>query len=66
MSLPLSRRRELVQQDQIPVTLDGVPAVIAGIRDMFATVAALPDGPAVEVSWPTVERVLWSGGRFRS
>lgn len=51
-------------------TLDGHPARICGERLRYAIIATigLGNGPlySVEYSWPTVERVYESGGRFKS
>lgn len=49
-----------------PVTLDGTPAVIGGIRNDYATVSALPHGASYEWSWPAVARIMSNGGNFVS
>lgn len=47
-------------------TLDGKPATIVGRKLDFAVVAQYPQGLRVEYAWPTVARVMESGGAFRS
>lgn len=60
-------RIELVQQTEVPITLDGHPAVVGGYRNEFATVQRLDGrGGRVEFAWPTVERVINNGGAFKS
>jgi hypothetical protein len=57
----LAERRELCGTED--VTLDGVPAMIMGAANKFAQVATLHiGGPAVEYAWPTVARIVASGG----
>lgn len=51
---------------EAPVTLDGKPAKISGALKQVATVAALPDGLAIEFSWQAVARIVASGGNFKS
>jgi hypothetical protein len=58
------RRYELADT---PVTLNGKPAAIFGVKNRFATVAQLPRGEAYEWSWGTVDHVVREHeGRFRS
>jgi hypothetical protein len=59
----VNKRRDLCSRD---VTLDGRRAVLSGARLPFAVVAALDGGGVVPFSWDAVERVLRSGGAFRS
>jgi hypothetical protein len=68
MSHPtLERRVQLVQQTEVPVTLDGEPACVGGYRNDFATVQRKDGkGGRVEFAWATVERVINNGGRFHS
>ena len=47
-------------------TLDGKPATVCGRLNAFATVAQYPHGLRVEYAWPTVARIMASGGTFRS
>jgi hypothetical protein len=50
-----------------PITLDGAPAILSGVRNNYATVTALPHGPSFEWSWSTVWTVVRDrGGAFRS
>jgi hypothetical protein len=49
-----------------PVTLDGVKAVICGVRNDYATVKALPNGAGYEWSWQAVGRIMANGGAFHS
>lgn len=46
------------------VTLGGLPAVISGARNDHATVANLSGVGQCDFSWPTVARVVASGGAF--
>jgi hypothetical protein len=49
------------------VTLDGQPAKVSGARAGSAHVTAIPDGPAVELAWAEVARVVAEDdGRFTS
>lgn len=47
-------------------TLDDKPATIAGLRLDFGWVCQVPNGLRVEYAWPTIARVMFNGGRFRS
>ena len=47
-------------------TLDGKPATICGRLNDYATVAQYPQGLRVEYAWPTVARIMESGGAFKS
>jgi hypothetical protein len=49
-----------------PCTLDGKPARIQGRLNEFATVATLPDGPAYQWAWETVDRIMKAAGNFKS
>lgn len=50
-----------------PVTLDGEPAIIAGMFLNYALVRrADGKGGNVEYSWPAVSRVMAKGGHFKS
>lgn len=60
-------RIRLVQQREVPVTLDGTPAVITGYRNEFASVRQLGSGMGVEFAWATVAHILNTReGKFRS
>ncbi len=59
----IEERRRLCEAK---VTLDGQPAVIAGVRCKFATVAQVPEGLSYEWSWDTVARIVARGGQFKS
>lgn len=48
------------------VTLNGKRARISGIRNDYATVTDSTTGMSVEFAWPTVARVVASGGTFKS
>jgi len=52
--------------DELPVTLDGLPAVVCGYRNDFATVRTLDGSRQAEYAWSTLERVLTNGGRFKT
>jgi hypothetical protein len=61
---PVINRHTLVLAS---VTLNGKPAQVTGIRNDFAMVRSLRGEVApVEFSWQTVERVVMSGGNFKS
>lgn len=60
---PVINRHALVLQR---VTLNGLPAQVTGIRNDFAMVRALRGECAAEFAWSTVERVVSSGGNFKS
>lgn len=47
-------------------TLNGTRAAISGIRNEFATVTQISTGLACEFAWATVERIVKSGGNFKS
>lgn len=49
-----------------PVTLNGKPAKVSGIRKPFATVTQLGTGLSAEWSWEAVERVVNRDGKFKS
>lgn len=51
---------------QAAVTLNGRPARIRGARLPFALVVDSETGLGCEWAWPTVERIVASGGNFRS
>jgi len=60
----LQRKRELVDT---PVSLNGRPARIVGVQQPFATVATIPQGPAMEWSWEAADRIVREhGGSFQS
>lgn len=61
-------RRDLVEQTEVPVTLDGEPAVIGGVSRDFALVQRADGrGGVVEFAWPTVFRIITQHeGMFRS
>jgi len=57
-----NQKRELAET---PVTLNGLPAQIVGVKLDFAKVRTLdPYGPEIEYAWPTVARIVASGGKF--
>lgn len=47
-------------------TLDGKPATISGHSLDFGWVCQLPHGIRAEYAWPTIARVMFDGGRFKS
>lgn len=47
-------------------TLDGKPATVAGMYLDYARIATLDGKQSIEYAWPTVQRVMESGGNFRS
>ena len=49
-----------------PVTLNGEPAQIAGVKLPFAHVRNLETGLSREWAWETVARIVANGGDFRS
>lgn len=49
-----------------PVTLNGEPAQIAGVKLPFARVRNLETGVSREWAWETVARIVANGGDFRS
>lgn len=62
--ISLERRYELAGT---PVTLDGKRAVIAGVKNDFATVATIPQGPRYEWAWETVEHIVTErAGKFKT
>lgn len=61
--LAYDARRELGGRS---VTLDGRPAVVCGTRARFAVVVALDGSARAEYAWPTVARLLLTGGAFFS
>lgn len=66
--MPEPDRRELAERArEIGATLNGRPAIVAGVRNTFATVADRETGLEAEWSWFAVAHVLnESGGRFRA
>lgn len=63
-SLQRINRHALVLQR---VTLNGKPAQVTGIREEFAMVRSLRgECAAAQFDWQTVERVVMSGGNFKS
>lgn len=51
----------------MPVTLDGHPAIVAGVRNEFATVKRLDGRSSHQLAWATVRRIIRTrGGRFLS
>jgi hypothetical protein len=50
----------------VPVTLDGEPAMVCGYRNDFATVCQLRGPLRLEWAWETVARIISNGGDFRS
>lgn len=63
-STPVINRHALVLQR---CTLNGIPAQVTGIRNEFAMIRPLRGecAPAA-FTWSTVERVICSGGKFKS
>ena len=49
-----------------PVTLNGEPAQIAGVKLPFAHVRNMETGLSCEWAWETVARIVANGGDFRS
>ena len=49
-----------------PVTLNGEPAQIAGVKLPFAGVRNLKTGESYQWAWETVARIVANGGDFRS
>lgn len=47
-------------------TLNGLPARVTGRLCDYATIAQLNSGLSAEWSWPAVERVMLTGGNFKS
>lgn len=64
--IPLSRRRELVEQARGVATINGHRASLGGARRGFAVVTDLETGLSAEWSWDAVERILSKGGEFKS
>lgn len=50
----------------LEITLDGEPAVIGGRLLKFGFVGTLNGSKRFEWSWAAIERVLNSGGQFKS
>lgn len=66
-ALPITPRQMANTWSGKECTLDGKPARITGRLNEFATVATIPDGPSVEFSWQTVDRIMtFSRGQFAS
>lgn len=66
-TLSILERLALVEQKEVPVTLDGEPAVVFGYKLDFARVQRKDGrGGVVEFAWPTVKHVLEHGGNFKS
>jgi hypothetical protein len=64
MTVPIERRRELKEHE---VTLNGVRAVICGVKNDFATVAQLPHGQEAVFAWTTVENIVTNhNGEFHA
>ena len=62
-----AERSALIDDVDRKARLDGQPAVICGRREPFAIVAALDgSGKRLELSWPTVKRIMHAGGQFNS
>jgi hypothetical protein len=62
---PVLHNRTAENMTGTACTLNGIPAVVCGRLNAFATVAALdPAGPRAEFSWHAVANVLDSGGTF--
>lgn len=61
----ISYRRKLCD---LPVTLDGQHAKIFGVMQPYATVGTLVPHPRIqaEYCWETVNRVVASGGHFKT
>ena len=59
----LNYRRSLCERS---CTLNGKPGQVTGARNPFAYVLDRDTGLGCEYAWPTVERVLAAGGRFKS
>ena len=60
-------RIAMVQQTEVPVTLDGEPAVINGCDLPRPRVRRLDGvGGSVEYSWYALKFILSHGGKFRS
>jgi hypothetical protein len=57
---------DAVRAGELACTLDGEPAVIAGLENPFPSVRRCSGGELVEFSWSAVRRVLAKGGAFRS
>lgn len=57
-----NQKRELVVK---PVTLNGRPAVIGGVKCAFAQVATLDGTSKAEWAWGTVARIVAKGGQFK-
>jgi hypothetical protein len=53
--MPIERRRELAEHE---VTLNGVRAIVCGVKNDFATVAQLPQGLEAYFAWHTVEHII--------
>ncbi len=54
---------------ETPVTLNGLPALISGRAEPFATVRTLTPAGKHHIrgdwSWPTVARIVATGGNFK-
>jgi hypothetical protein len=62
MDADIEARRAAVNT---PVTLDGRPACVAGIKCDFAGVKSLDGKLQGEWAWSTVFRVIAAGGNFK-
>lgn len=54
--------KDLIEKSEI--WLDGQPARIVGYREPFATVTS--KSKEASYTWPAVQRIVQSGGRFRT
>lgn len=64
---PLDERIALVQQTDVPITLDGQPAVVSGFGHKFAQVRLKSNGLGCEFAWATAAHIIANReGKFRT
>lgn len=60
------RIRDYIYESGVEITLNGEVATIGGYQLDYGSVGILPCGLRAEFAWQTIERIVRSGGAFKS